>query len=191
MGWKRQIHSRQNLSSLFLPRWYLILFFPYQFFQIEGKNANNGVWPVDLSKIRFRPGGINYIFNILTGYYYKPPYGIDIPKGKYFNPYYDHMIIGMPRVSYIFQLKNSHEFLFSNFMMVCSNTKMVPPLPLPNWLMMSPTSSLICKEETVTRDPIKKSETSCKTNSLKMFNNFFLKDLHWYSPHLALQIHQD
>jgi len=74
--------------------------YPPYFSQDEGKNANGGVWPVDLSKIRFRPGGINYIFNILTGYYYKPPYGIDIPKGKYFNPYYDHMIIGMPRQLY-------------------------------------------------------------------------------------------
>lgn len=101
MGWKRQIHPRQNLSSLFLSRWYWISsfgIFEADLFSLEGKNANNGVWPVDLSKIRFRPGGINYIFNILTGYYYKPPYGIDIPKGKYFNPYYDHMIIGMPRV---------------------------------------------------------------------------------------------
>ena len=44
-----------------------------------------------------RPGGINYIYNILTGYNFQPPYGIDVPKGKHFNPYFDHMIIGMPR----------------------------------------------------------------------------------------------
>jgi hypothetical protein len=86
---------------------FLSIFLGSSSFFLEGKNANSGVWPVDLSKIRFRPGGINYIFNILTGYYYKPPYGIDIPKGKYFNPYYDHMIIGMPRVSYIFSPKKS------------------------------------------------------------------------------------
>jgi ubiquinol-cytochrome c reductase cytochrome c1 subunit len=71
--------------------------YPPYFSQDEAKNANGGVWPTDLSKIRFRPGGINYVYNILTGYHYKPPYGIDIPKGKYFNPYFDHMIIGMPR----------------------------------------------------------------------------------------------
>lgn len=71
--------------------------YPPYFSQDESKNANGGVWPTDLSKIRLRPGGINYIYNILTGYHYKPPYGIDIPKGKYFNPYFDHMIIGMPR----------------------------------------------------------------------------------------------
>ena len=34
-----------------------------------------------------RPGGINYIYNIMTGYHFKAPYGIDVPKGKYFNPY--------------------------------------------------------------------------------------------------------
>jgi ubiquinol-cytochrome c reductase cytochrome c1 subunit len=42
-------------------------------------------------------GGLNYIYNVLTGYHYKAPKGIDVPKGKHFNPYFDHMIIGMPR----------------------------------------------------------------------------------------------
>lgn len=72
---------------------------------LEAKNANGGVWPTDLSKIRLRPGGITYIYNIMTGYHYKPPFGIDIPKGKSFNPYFDHMIIGMPRV---ITLSSSH-----------------------------------------------------------------------------------
>eukprot|EP01017_Pseudomicrothorax_dubius_P000780 TRINITY_DN0_c2606_g1_i1.p1 TRINITY_DN0_c2606_g1~~TRINITY_DN0_c2606_g1_i1.p1 ORF type:complete len:234 (-),score=67.41 TRINITY_DN0_c2606_g1_i1:83-784(-) len=74
--------------------------YPTYFSQDEAKNANGGVWPTDLSKIHKRPGGINYVYNILTGYHYKPPYGIDIPKGKSFNPYFDHMIIGMPRQLY-------------------------------------------------------------------------------------------
>ena len=65
--------------------------------QDQAKNANGGVWPVDFTKIRMRPGGINYIYNIMTGYHFKPPYGLEIPKGKHFNPYFDHMIIGMPR----------------------------------------------------------------------------------------------
>ena len=65
--------------------------------QDQAKNANGGVWPTDLSKIRLRPGGMNYIYNILTGYHFKPPYGIDVPRGKHFNPYFDHMIIGMSR----------------------------------------------------------------------------------------------
>jgi len=44
-----------------------------------------------------RPGGICYIYNIMTGYHFQAPFGTDVPKGKYFNPYFDHMIIGMPR----------------------------------------------------------------------------------------------
>lgn len=63
----------------------------------QAKNANGGVWPVDLSKIRLRPGGMNYIYNILTGYHFKPPSDMDVPKGKHFNPYFDHMVIGMAR----------------------------------------------------------------------------------------------
>lgn len=45
-------------------------------------------------------GGLNYIYNVLTGYHYKAPHGMDVPKGKHFNPYFDHMIIGMPRQLY-------------------------------------------------------------------------------------------
>jgi ubiquinol-cytochrome c reductase cytochrome c1 subunit len=32
----------------------------------------------------------------MTGYGYAPPFGIDVPEGKFFNPYFDHMIVGMP-----------------------------------------------------------------------------------------------
>src|SRR3990167_399186 len=63
--------------------------------QDHAKNMNGGVWPTEFSKIRLRPGGINYIYNILTGYHYKAPYGLDVAKGKYYNPYFDHMVIGM------------------------------------------------------------------------------------------------
>jgi len=72
------------------------IYAPY-FSQDQAKNANGGVWPTDFTKIRLRPGGINYIYNIMTGYHFKPPYGLEVPKGKHFNPYFDHMIIGMPR----------------------------------------------------------------------------------------------
>jgi len=75
------------------------IYAPY-YSQDQAKNANGGVWPTDFTKIRMRPGGINYIYNVLTGYYFKPPYGMDIPKGKHFNPYFDHMIIGMARQLY-------------------------------------------------------------------------------------------
>lgn len=74
--------------------------YPPYFSQDQAKNANNGVWPVDFSKIRLRPGGINYIYNLLLGYNFKAPFGLDVPKGKYLNPYFDHMIIGMPRQLY-------------------------------------------------------------------------------------------
>lgn len=71
--------------------------YPPYFSQDQAKNANGGVWPTDFSKIKLRPGGVNYIYNISTGYHFSPPFGIDVPKGKAFNPYFDHMIIGMPR----------------------------------------------------------------------------------------------
>merc|ERR1712151_1289801 len=58
--------------------------YPPYFSQDQGKNANGGVWPSDFTKIRLRPGGINYIYNIMTGYHFKAPYGIDVPKGKHF-----------------------------------------------------------------------------------------------------------
>ena len=63
----------------------------------QAKNANGGLWPKDLSKVSSHSSNtINYPYNVLTGYHYQPPFGIDIPDGKYFNPYFDHMIIGMP-----------------------------------------------------------------------------------------------
>jgi ubiquinol-cytochrome c reductase cytochrome c1 subunit len=57
--------------------------------------------PTDLSRLGIsKPGGPAYIYNILTGYHYDPPFGIDVPEGKHFNPYFRHMIIGMPRPLY-------------------------------------------------------------------------------------------
>lgn len=63
----------------------------------QAKNANMGVWPPDLSKaLSHSAGMINYSYNLLTGYHYNAPLGTDVPEGRYFNPYYDHMIIAMP-----------------------------------------------------------------------------------------------
>jgi ubiquinol-cytochrome c reductase cytochrome c1 subunit len=63
----------------------------------QAKNANLGVWPPDLSKATsHNPGLINYPYNLMTGYHYNPPFGLDVPEGRHFNPYYDHMIIAMP-----------------------------------------------------------------------------------------------
>jgi len=63
----------------------------------QAKNANQGVWPPDLSKVStMSPGLSSYPYNLLTGYHYNAPFGLDVPEGRYFNPYYDHMIIAMP-----------------------------------------------------------------------------------------------
>lgn len=63
----------------------------------QAKNANMGVWPPDLSKVlSHSPGMTNYSYNLLTGYHYNPPFGLDVPEGRHYNPYYDHMIIAMP-----------------------------------------------------------------------------------------------
>jgi len=63
----------------------------------QAKGANMGVWPPELSKAgTMQPGLTNYPYNLLTGYHYQAPFGLDVPEGRYFNPYYDHMIIAMP-----------------------------------------------------------------------------------------------
>jgi len=63
----------------------------------QAKQANKGVWPPELSKAAtHQPGLNNYPYNLLTGYHYDAPFGHDVPEGRYFNPYYDHMIIAMP-----------------------------------------------------------------------------------------------
>jgi ubiquinol-cytochrome c reductase cytochrome c1 subunit len=62
----------------------------------QAKNANGGLWPKDLTHAEKNPGMINHVYNLMTGYHYNPPVGVDVPEGKYFNPYFDHMILGMP-----------------------------------------------------------------------------------------------
>ena len=47
----------------------------------QAKNANLGVWPPDLSKATsHNPGLINYPYNLLTGYHYNPPFGLDAQR---------------------------------------------------------------------------------------------------------------
>lgn len=63
----------------------------------QAKGANGGLWPKDLTHGGSKnPGMINHVYNLLTGYHYNPPFGLDVPEGKFANPYFDHMIIGMP-----------------------------------------------------------------------------------------------
>ena len=65
----------------------------------HAKSANQGLWPVDLSRAtEHNPAHSGFIYNIMTGYHYLPPFGHEVPEGRYFNPYHHHMIIGMPRV---------------------------------------------------------------------------------------------
>ena len=67
----------------------------------HARSANGGLYPSDLSRIGIsKPGGPAYVYNVMTGYHYDPPYGVDVPEGKHFNPYFRHMIIGMPRPLY-------------------------------------------------------------------------------------------
>lgn len=62
------------------------IYSPY-FSQDQGKNANGGVKPSDFYKMRLKPGEINYVYNILNGYHYIAPFGLDVVKGKHLNPY--------------------------------------------------------------------------------------------------------
>lgn len=63
--------------------------------QEEARAANNGAAPPDLSKIVLaREGNEHYIFSLLTGYR-DPPHGVEVKKGKYYNPYMHGGIIAM------------------------------------------------------------------------------------------------
>jgi ubiquinol-cytochrome c reductase cytochrome c1 subunit len=69
----------------------------------HAKGANQGLWPVDLTRAtEHNAAHSGFVYNIMTGYHYIPPFGHEVPEGRYFNPYHHHMIIGMPRVSIYF-----------------------------------------------------------------------------------------
>jgi len=64
----------------------------------HAKSANGGVWPKDLSRTtEHNPAHAGYVYNVLTGYHFSPPFGLEVPEGRHFNPYHHSMIIGMPR----------------------------------------------------------------------------------------------
>ncbi len=76
----------------------------------HAKSANAGLWPVDLSRTaEHNPAHAGFIYNILTGYHYLPPFGLEVPEGRYFNPYHHHMIVGMARVIWFFNFKMIEE----------------------------------------------------------------------------------
>ena len=63
----------------------------------EGRNANGGAYPPDLSLItKARHDGQNYVFSLLLGYRDPPP-GVTVREGLYYNPYFPGGAIGMPK----------------------------------------------------------------------------------------------
>lgn len=64
----------------------------------EGRFANGGAYPPDLSLMtRARHDGQNYVFALLTGYR-EPPAGISVREGLYYNPYFPGGVIAMPKM---------------------------------------------------------------------------------------------
>lgn len=54
----------------------------------RARAANGGALPPDLSLIvKARHGGANYVYSLLLGYG-DPPKGLDVPPGKYYNPWF-------------------------------------------------------------------------------------------------------
>jgi len=63
----------------------------------QGRNANNGAYPPDLSlMVRARHGGKNYIVSLLTGYT-EPPAGKPMLPGLHYNPYFPGGAIAMAK----------------------------------------------------------------------------------------------
>ena len=55
--------------------------------EAAARAANGGALPPDLSVIvRAREGGADYVHSLLSGYV-DPPAGLDVPDGKYYNPF--------------------------------------------------------------------------------------------------------
>lgn len=63
----------------------------------QGRSANNGAYPPDLSlMVKARPGGIDYIVALLTGYV-DAPAGKSILSGLHYNPYFPGGAIAMAK----------------------------------------------------------------------------------------------
>lgn len=61
----------------------------------EGRMANDGAYPPDLSLIsKARGGGADYLFALLTGYR-DAPEGVNLRKGLHYNPYFPGGAIAM------------------------------------------------------------------------------------------------
>lgn len=63
----------------------------------QGRMANGGAYPPDLSLItKARHDGQNYVFSLLLGYRDPPP-GVTIREGLHYNPYFPGGAIGMAK----------------------------------------------------------------------------------------------
>lgn len=63
----------------------------------QARSANNGAYPPDLSlMVKARPGGIDYIVALLTGYV-EPPAGKAMLPGLHYNPYFPGGAIAMAK----------------------------------------------------------------------------------------------
>jgi len=61
------------------------------------RNANNGALPPDLSVIiKAREGGPDYVYSVLTGFADKPPAGVQMAQGMYYNTGFPGHQIAMP-----------------------------------------------------------------------------------------------
>lgn len=57
--------------------------------EVAARAANGGALPPDLSVIaKARHGGADYLYSFLIGFQAEPPAGLDVPAGKYYNPYF-------------------------------------------------------------------------------------------------------
>ncbi|MGP1276318.1 MAG: cytochrome c1 [Caulobacterales bacterium] len=65
--------------------------------EAQGRAANNGAYPPDLSVItRARHYGAPYVRSLMMGYGEEPPEGVTVGAGLYYNPYFPGGLIAMP-----------------------------------------------------------------------------------------------
>jgi ubiquinol-cytochrome c reductase cytochrome c1 subunit len=69
--------------------------------ELAARAANGGAYPLDLSLIaKNRAGGENYVYALLTGYRERPPAGVTMMEGMYYNDWFGgHQIAMAPPLS--------------------------------------------------------------------------------------------
>ena len=65
--------------------------------EMAARAANAGALPPDLSlMVRARPGGVDYVYALMTGYVAEPPEDVELGPGMYYNAYFPGHQIAMP-----------------------------------------------------------------------------------------------